>query len=775
MWRRERGDGLKSRHARVVLALLVTCGVWTAITVARFTLPVRSGLPARYFPTTDWTGPPARTVVDRAISTEQLSRSWGFAPPDAFSVSWSGYLFVNRPGLYTLATTSDDGSLVYIDGRLIVDNRGAHSSITRDGRIRLERGSHQVVLLYSQLGGAFELEWRWARDREPLTPVPDWLLSPRPWRYRALVAARWLEWIWRALAVASVLLAARLSYQLGYWPRRQAGPDDAAESLSPLPGDHHRGLHGTGARGVLCLILFVVVTLIQTWPLATDPAHLSRNDNGDTLLNEWTLAWVAHQLPRRPLQLFDGNMFYPEHRTLAYSEALIVQSVMAAPFLWLGASPVLAYNLVLLAGFALTGWVTCLVVATWTEDWTAGIAAGLMVAFNAHTLTRLPHLQAQHVEFLPLALLSLDRVLQHGRWRSAYWLALSFTLQALTSVYLLVFSAVAMVTAVLVRPEDWLGKRFTTVVSRLALSFALTVTALTPFLLPYWHLHDQGFVRSLDEEGSLAAVARDYLTTTSRFHSYAGGRFALFPGMVALTLAAVAVVSRIAFTDARARMCLAFGLCGVVLSLGPSVVPGYELLYSTLPILPAIRTTSRFGYLGLVGVAIVGGYGVAVLRRRLARQTIGKHVFSVVVLVLVGLEPLVAPIDLVPFNGIPSIYALPATEANAVVVELPFPPPEFPFRNAPYLLNSTLNWKPLLNGYSGFLPASYVQHYAAMSTFPRSESIRAMEAAGVTHAFVHLVQFSSKDIDAIEQDPSLHRLALDESVALYRIDRARTP
>jgi hypothetical protein len=759
-----------SRDARLALALLVTCGLWTAIAIARFTLPLRSGLPAQYFPTIDWTGPPVRTATDRAISTKQLARSWGFAPPDVFSVRWSGYLFVNLPGAYRLATTSDDGSQVYIDGRLIVDNGGAHSSITRDGHVHLERGPHRVVLLYSQLGGASELEWWWARDREPLTPVPDWLLSPRPRGYPALVAVRWLEWIWPALAVAWILLAASLAYRLGYWPRRGSGLEGAAETFSHMPRDL-----AAQARGVLCLVLFAVLTLVQTWPLASDPAHLSRNDNADTELNEWTLAWVAHQLPRHPLQLFESNMFYPEHRTLAYSEALVVQSVMAAPILGLGASPVLAYNVVLLAGFALTGWAMCLVVARWTGDWTAGIAAGLMMAFNAHTLTRLPHLQAQHVEFLPLALLSLDNVLRQAGWRSALWLALGFTLQALTSVYLLVFSAMAIVIAILVRPEDWLGERFTTVVPRLALAFALAGTALVPFLLPYWHLHGQGFVRSLDEVEYFAAAARDYLTTTSRFHSYAGGRFALFPGTVALTLAAIAIGSRIAFTDARARMCLAFGLCGVVLSFGPSVVPGFELLYSSLPILHGIRTTSRFGYLGLVAVAVIGGYGVAVLRQRLGRHTIWKRAISLAVLALVFLEPLVAPIGLVPFNGIPPIYALPATEPNAIVVELPLPPPERQLRNAPYLLNSTLNWKPLLNGYSGFLPASYVQHYAAMNTFPGSESIRAMEAAGVTDMFVHLDQLGSEAVEVIEHEPMLRRLALDGSVALYRIEPRHHP
>ena len=83
----------------------------------------------------------------------------------------------------------------------------------------------------------------------------------------------------------------------------------------------------------------------------------------------------------------------------------------------------LTYNLVLLAGFALTGWAMCLVLARWTGDWIAGIAGGILMAFNAHTLTRLPHLQMQHVEFLPFALLALDALLVAPGIRHAIALA----------------------------------------------------------------------------------------------------------------------------------------------------------------------------------------------------------------------------------------------------------------------------------------------------------------------------------------------------------------
>lgn len=140
------------------------------------------------------------------------------------------------------------------------------------------------------------------------------------------------------------------------------------------------------APRMVALVVFALLACLHTWPLATNPAHLSRTDNGDALLNMWAVAWVAHQLPRNPLHLFDANIFHPERLTLAYSEAMIVQGVLSLPIGAAGGSPVLAFNLVLLAGFALTGWAFCLLIHRWTGSWAAGYTTGSLAAFNSHVL-----------------------------------------------------------------------------------------------------------------------------------------------------------------------------------------------------------------------------------------------------------------------------------------------------------------------------------------------------------------------------------------------------
>ncbi len=58
-------------------------------------------------------------------------------------------------------------------------------------------------------------------------------------------------------------------------------------------------------------------------------------------------AWIAHALVTSPLHLFDANIFYPAKDTLAYSDATLLEGLLAAPFLWMHVSPVLVYNVLL--------------------------------------------------------------------------------------------------------------------------------------------------------------------------------------------------------------------------------------------------------------------------------------------------------------------------------------------------------------------------------------------------------------------------------------------
>jgi hypothetical protein len=518
-----------------------------------------------------------------------------------------------------------------------------------------------------------------------------------------------------------------------------------------------------------CLALFVLLAIVHTWPLATAPGRLSRNDTDDTLHHEWILAWDAHQLATDPRHLFDANVFYPERDTLAYSDHLIVQAVMVAPLLWSGASPVLAYNLGLIAGLALTGWTTSLVVGRWTGNPVAGILSGSLMAFNALTLTRFPEIQDQHLEFFPLALWALDRLLTTPRIKYAAHLAGWFVLQALTCGYILVFTALSLVAAVLVRPAEWTGPRFRRTAGLLLLSAGVAVLALMPFLLPYLRVsREHGFTRSPAEVSLYSAHLTDYLATGGRFHfSVWSHRFferdALFPGVVASLLVITAVVRGVAWTDRRARMAVAFGLLAFVLSFGPAF-PLYGALSTLLPIMAGIRGAVRFGQLFLAAVAILAGFGLALLYRRPGRRAIA---LGVVLVFAAHLEALRAPMQYRAFTGIPPIFDNLGTRNRDVIACLPFPQPRYAFENVDCMLASTRFWLPLVNGYSSFIPESYNRHAAALAAFPETTSLEYLRQLGVTKVIVFTDKLSAPRLAQLDQRPELSLWKGDRSVRIY--------
>ena len=553
------------------------------------------------------------------------------------------------------------------------------------------------------------------------------------------------------------------------------GPEPAAGPAAAATGSRAQ-CAARDRRALAALALFVALTALHTWPLATAPGTLGRTDNADAQLNAWVLAWVAHQVGRDPVHLFDANIFYPERNTLAFSEHLFVPAMLGAPLSWAGAPPVLVHNLVLLAGMALTGWATSLVLARWTGSWRAGVLAGSVAAFNAHTLTRLPHVQAMHVEFLPLALLALDRLLERPRVRTSLALAVSYALQALCSGYLLVFTTLALGVGALVRASEWLApSRAKRALPAIALAAVIAAVICAPFLRPYAVARsEQGLRRSMSEVTMFSASLRDYWTTGSRLHGalwtrrVPRGQDSLFPGVVPLALGLGAIVSGLAWRDRRARLLLAAGAAAFVCSFGPKV-PVYGWLYEWLTPLQGLRGAARFGYLVIFAVGGLAAFALAALERAWRQHAPRLAAWSAVALVAaVNLEAARAPLGYTRFEGIPRVYDVLATVDHAVVAEVPFPPANRTPRNAALVLASTRHWHPLLNGYSGFVPESYVRHAEELAGFPDARAMATLRRLGVTHVVVHVRRGPALEAE-LRDRPEFVLLAAGPEQRVYRL------
>ena len=143
--------------------------------------------------------------------------------------------------------------MLFRSNHLVVDNGGPHSRATRSGSVRLDRGSHVVVLRYVQFGAASALDWSWSRDGGRYTTVPTWTLSQRRARYATVVNARIVEWGLWSLAILIVPATA--------WYIRVGLRGQAVQRIKMEVTQSYRNR----ASLVFSFVIFIVI-LFLPWP-----------------------------------------------------------------------------------------------------------------------------------------------------------------------------------------------------------------------------------------------------------------------------------------------------------------------------------------------------------------------------------------------------------------------------------------------------------------------------------------------------------------------------
>ena len=186
--------------------------------------------------------------------------------------------------------------------------------------------------------------------------------------------------------------------------------------------DRNQSLHRTTSA---VLLLSIVLSVVLTYPLAFHLAD-AVEDRQDALLNVWITAWDGRQILTNSPHLFDANIFAPYARTLAYSELLLGNGLLALPITAATGNPVLGYNVPLLLSFVLSGFGTYLLVLQLTRSTGAGIVAGLIFAFSSYRLTNLAQAQLLTTQWLPFALLSLYQLVIRPRPRHVVSFVLFF-------------------------------------------------------------------------------------------------------------------------------------------------------------------------------------------------------------------------------------------------------------------------------------------------------------------------------------------------------------
>jgi hypothetical protein len=271
----------------------------------------------------------------------------------------------------------------------------------------------------------------------------------------------------------------------------------------------------------------------------------------------------------------------------------------------------------------------------------------------------------------------------------------------------------------------------------LAVAAALTVVAVVPVGRAYVGARKIVGERTAEEVANGSATIRNYvgppeanLLYGDALKRFADGERRLFPGFLAMALAAVALWSR-----RREAAVVAYGL-GLLLAFDLSLGfngMSYRVLYDYVLPFRGLRIPARMGIIVGFSLAVLAGYGA----ERLIRGRRGVAVATAIALAML-IEYASKPLDLrqiptAPPESYADIVRDRADGPTTALFEFPVSPQDDPT----YMYYSTFHWQHLVNGYSGFFPPSYGRVVNAMARFPDQASIDAMKSHGARYLVVH--------------------------------------
>ncbi len=114
---------------------------------------------------------------------------------DRFALRFTGSIHVPKDGAWTFFTTSDDGSRLYIDGKLVVDNDGWHGMVEKSGAVDLKAGPHAILVTYFDQGGDDGLAVSWQGPGTAKEKIPARVLGVEAADSTADAAIRALEYV----------------------------------------------------------------------------------------------------------------------------------------------------------------------------------------------------------------------------------------------------------------------------------------------------------------------------------------------------------------------------------------------------------------------------------------------------------------------------------------------------------------------------------------------------------------------------------------------------
>jgi len=492
-------------------------------------------------------------------------------------------------------------------------------------------------------------------------------------------------------------------------------------------------------RSAAVALLFIVLTIAMTWPQAASMGTRVY-DADDPLLSIWRISWIAHIVPIDPLNLFNGNIFYPEKRTLAYTDSVLLQGAAGAPLIWSGVSRVTTYNVLLLLSMALSGWAMWRYALYLTADHGAAIVAGIIFAFVPFRFDHYHHLELQATIFLPLTLMLLDRTIDSGSKRDAWLTMAAFVAQVYSCIYYSVFLATALIPIGAIRLALATREQRAAFAKAMWLPLLAALIAAAPYAIAYG-ANRINLGERLDRDVLLySASLRNYIATPewNVIHGGWSRQFGqperlLFPGVIAIALTLAGLLT----IDRRRVILIVLGVTGFIISLGLHS-PFYEPLRAVIFPYRGLRAPARASILLFLAIAALAAFGWSRLMRDRPQRV--RMVATIAMALALLLEYRSRNEAWLTLPKEPAqVYRWLGAQPRSVVAEVPFARADalHAIHDGLYMFNSTWHWQPIVNGYSGFFPKTFIELAEHTESFPDERSIDYLKQRGVDLLVIH--------------------------------------